>query len=57
MTTVIKIIGVIMVIFGFVLVILESEFKNYTEVLYLFMIKVVGIVFCYSGYRLFKFKK
>lgn len=57
MTTAIRIIGVIMVIFGFILVILESEFKNYTEVLYLFIIKVIGIIFCYSGYRLFKLKK
>lgn len=57
MTKLIKIIGVIMVIFGFVLMILEHDFKSYTEVLYLFMIKVVGFVFCYSGYRIFKLKE
>jgi hypothetical protein len=55
--TVLKIIGGSLMLFGFILLISESEFKTTRDVLIFIGVKVIGFITVYSGYQFFKTKK
>lgn len=52
--TVLRIIGAILILFGFILLIGESDFNTTKEALIFVGVKAVGFIVCYSGYQFFK---